>query len=70
MVASGLGLTFLPEMAVEVESRRAPEVTVLPLEGDAPARDIALAHRPGSPRKRELELLADMLRFDPQLTAG
>jgi LysR family hydrogen peroxide-inducible transcriptional activator len=65
MVASGLGLTFLPEMAVEVESRRAPEVTLLPLEGDAPAREVALVHRPGSPRKRELELLADMLRLDP-----
>jgi LysR family hydrogen peroxide-inducible transcriptional activator len=65
MVASGLGLTFLPEMAVEVESRRAAEVIILPFEGDAPAREIVLVHRPGSPRKRELELLADMLRAHP-----
>ena len=70
MVASGLGLTFLPEMAVEVESRRAPEVIVLPLNGDAPAREIALVHRPASPRRRDLELLADMLRLPAGPTDG
>ncbi len=62
MVASGLGLTLLPEMAVEVESRLAPELAILPFDGDAPAREIALVHRSGSPRRGELELLAEMLR--------
>jgi LysR family hydrogen peroxide-inducible transcriptional activator len=70
MVASDLGLTFLPEMAVEVERRSAPEVTVLPLEGDAPAREIALVHRPASPRRRDLALLAEMLRSPEVPTAG
>ncbi len=70
MVASGLGVTFLPEMAVDVESRRAPEVVVLPLDNEAPAREIALVHRPGSPRRRDLELLGDMLRPQTVPTVG
>ncbi|MFO1153288.1 MAG: hydrogen peroxide-inducible genes activator [Rhodospirillales bacterium] len=63
MVASGFGLTFLPEMAAEVERRMAPEVVVLPLESEAPAREIALVFRPASQRRTDLELLADMLRL-------
>ena len=70
MVASGLGLTFLPEMAVDVESRRAPEVVVLPLDDDAPVREIALVRRPGSPRGRDLDLLGEMLRPESAPTKG
>ncbi|MFO1128383.1 MAG: hydrogen peroxide-inducible genes activator [Rhodospirillales bacterium] len=69
MVASGLGLTFLPEMAVEVESRLAPEVAIRPLAGQAPAREIALVHRPESSRRRDLELLGEMLHL-PAKTEG
>lgn len=63
MVASGLGLTLLPEMAVTVETRREPAVVAVPIEGEAPLRQIALVWRPGSVRARDLTLLAEQLRL-------
>lgn len=63
MVASGLGLTLLPEMAVAVETRREPAVVAVPIEGGAPLRKIALVWRPGSVRARDLELLGEQLRL-------
>ncbi|MFO1153290.1 MAG: hypothetical protein U1E42_06445 [Rhodospirillales bacterium] len=50
--------------------RMAPEVVVLPLESEAPARAIALVFRPASQRRTDLELLADMLRLEPPPTPG
>lgn len=52
MVAGGLGITFLPQMAVPVESRN-PDVRLVALEAPAPFRDIGLAWRRSSPRKAE-----------------
>jgi LysR family hydrogen peroxide-inducible transcriptional activator len=61
MVASGLGLTLLPEMAIEVEVRREPNVVALPLDGAEPLREIALVWRPGVPRAADLTRLGTLL---------
>lgn len=61
MVASGLGLTFLPEMAVEVETRREPNVVAVPLAEAASFREIALVFRPGVARAGDFARLGAML---------
>lgn len=61
MVASGLGLTFLPEMAIEIESRREPSVAVVPIDEKLAFREIAMVWRPGAPRARDLKLLVQVL---------
>jgi LysR family hydrogen peroxide-inducible transcriptional activator len=65
MVASGLGLTFLPEMAIEVESRREPSLAVLPIDEELAFREVAMAWRPGAPRARDLKLLVQVLARRP-----
>ena len=47
MVASGVGVTLLPEMAVSVEAR-AGEIAVVPFAPPPPVRQIGLAWRPTS----------------------
>lgn len=61
MVANGLGLTLLPEMAVPVETAGLPGIAVVPFAGRGPSRTIALVWRPGTPREPDLRLLAEML---------
>lgn len=61
MVASGLGITLVPEMAVHSEMLRSPDIALRPLSADAPPRDIALLWRKSSGRKAELRLLGDAL---------
>jgi LysR family hydrogen peroxide-inducible transcriptional activator len=54
MVASGLGVTLLPELAIAGGVLAGAPVEVRPLEGAAaPARLLALAWRPRSPRATE-----------------
>jgi LysR family hydrogen peroxide-inducible transcriptional activator len=62
MVASGLGVTLLPEIALAVEARHEPDIAVVAIGDGVPARDIALVWRAGSARTRDLRLLADLLR--------
>lgn len=64
MVGSGLGLTLIPELAIEVETRREPNVAVVPLAASAPVREIALVWRADSPRSRDLRLLGESLRAE------
>ena len=61
MVASGLGLTLLPELAWEREVRREPLLAVAGLDSQ-PMRQVALVWRPDSVRGGDLRLLADVLR--------
>jgi LysR family transcriptional regulator, hydrogen peroxide-inducible genes activator len=56
MVASGLGVTLLPNMSVEAEVA-ARELCVLPLREKA-KRTIGMAWRPSSAREKEFNLLA------------
>jgi LysR family hydrogen peroxide-inducible transcriptional activator len=60
MVGSGLGVSFLPAMAVESGLARAAQVTVRPLDADNATREIVVAWRDGSTRAEEGRLLADV----------
>jgi LysR family hydrogen peroxide-inducible transcriptional activator len=58
MVGSGLGVSFLPAMAVEAGLARAAQITVRALEAEHASREIVVAWRAGSTRATEGKLLA------------
>ena len=58
MVGSGLGVSFLPAMAVESGLTDAALVTVRPLDAEHMSREIVVAWRAGSTRAAEGKLLA------------
>src|SRR4051812_1899841 len=62
MVDNGLGLTFIPAMAIEAGILEGTEVDARPLRSDNGARQIALIWRRSSPREQEFHLLAETLR--------
>jgi LysR family hydrogen peroxide-inducible transcriptional activator len=62
MVGSGLGVTFLPAMAVEAGLTDAAPVAVRPIAAERPSREIVVAWRAGSSRAAEGKLLAETLR--------
>jgi LysR family hydrogen peroxide-inducible transcriptional activator len=62
MVDNGLGLTFVPGMAIEAGILAGTEVDTKPLRSDHPYRRIALIWRRSSPRESEFQLLATTLR--------
>jgi LysR family hydrogen peroxide-inducible transcriptional activator len=62
MVGSGLGVSFLPAMAVAAGLADAAAVAVRPLATEHPARQIVVAWRAGSSRAAEGRLLAETLR--------
>ena len=64
MVSSGLGVTFLPQMAVDAGLANNPGVVVRPISEDAPRREIVVAWRAGSSRAAEARLLAEALKID------
>ena len=61
MVDNGLGVTMLPEMAVDAGILYHTQVAARPLEADNASRRIALVWRKASPRERDFRLLADVL---------
>lgn len=64
MVSSGLGVSFLPEMAVRAGLADMPGVVVRQISAKAPRREIVVAWRHGSSRAAEARLLADTLKLD------
>ena len=62
MVDNGLGITLIPEMAVEAGILAGTCVVARRLDADHPVRKIALVWRKGSPREKEFRLLADALK--------
>ncbi len=62
MVDNGLGLTFVPAMAIEAGILDGTGVDAKPLKSDRSFRRIALIWRRSSPRENEFQLLADSLR--------
>jgi LysR family hydrogen peroxide-inducible transcriptional activator len=62
MVDNGLGVTMLPEMAIDAGILDHTNVVARPLDAANPARRIALVWRTGSPREKEFHLLAKALR--------
>jgi LysR family hydrogen peroxide-inducible transcriptional activator len=62
MVDNGLGVTMLPEMALDAGILDHTNIVARPLEGEHTAREIALIWRRNSPREADFRLLADLLR--------
>jgi len=62
MVDNGLGLTFIPAMAIEAGILEGTGVDAKPLKSEHGFRKIALIWRRSSPRENEFQLLADSLR--------
>jgi LysR family transcriptional regulator, hydrogen peroxide-inducible genes activator len=62
MVDNGLGVTMLPEMAIEAGILDHTGIAARPLDASHPAREIALVWRRASPREKEFRLLADVLK--------
>ena len=62
MVDNGLGLTFIPGMAIEAGILSGTGVDARPLRSDHPYRRIALIWRKSSPREAEFQMLAGSLR--------
>jgi len=61
MVASGLGITLLPELAVEREASAATNLHLIPFDADGPGRSIGLAWRKSSTRVDEFTALGDAM---------
>jgi LysR family hydrogen peroxide-inducible transcriptional activator len=62
MVDNRLGVTLLPQMAIDAGILLNTHVLARPLDAAHPGRSIALAWRKSSPREKEFRLLADQLR--------
>ncbi len=62
MVDNGLGLTFVPAMAIDAGILKGTRVEARPLRSDQGFRRIALVWRRSSPREQEFRLLAEALR--------
>ncbi|MEZ5975407.1 MAG: LysR substrate-binding domain-containing protein [Planctomycetota bacterium] len=61
MVEGGLGITLLPELAVERELAGAPDLVTVPFPVGGPCREVGLAWRQGSPRAAEFRLLGETI---------
>ena len=62
MVDNGLGMTLIPQMAVEAGILVGTRVEARRLDADHPSRRIALVWRKGSPREKEFRMLAEALK--------
>ena len=62
MVDNGLGVTFVPGMAIEAGILSRTGIEARPLRSDHPCRSIALIWRRSSPRESEFQMLATSLR--------
>src|SRR4051812_7679004 len=62
MVDNGLGLTFIPAMAIEAGILDGTAVDARPLRSNHGSRQIALIWRRSSPRENEFQMLAGALR--------
>jgi LysR family hydrogen peroxide-inducible transcriptional activator len=58
MVGAGIGVTLIPEMAVEVETRSAP-VSLARFTNPQPSRTIGMVWRKSSPLARQLEQISE-----------
>jgi LysR family hydrogen peroxide-inducible transcriptional activator len=62
MVDNGLGVTILPQMAIEAGILHETQVVARPLKATNASREIALVWRKNSPRSDDFRLLAEELR--------
>lgn len=61
MVANGMGVTLLPKISVDTETRGL-DLRLLDFPDPAPSRSIGLAWRKSSPRNRDFEEVGKMIR--------
>ena len=66
MVASGVGITLLPMLAIQPPVPRSPDICLLPFAGEAPHRRIAMVWRRSSAMGAFLMQLAEVLRSLPR----
>jgi len=62
MVTSGLGITFVPEMALNSSLFKQKDIVLKPLAETGPHRDIALVWRATYPRKKDMLALGQCLQ--------
>jgi len=62
MVASGLGITVLPESAAQMMQYSERSLVVRPFAEPAPTRTVALAWRASFPRHQVIDILTDALK--------
>ncbi|WP_135075941.1 hydrogen peroxide-inducible genes activator [Terasakiella sp. SH-1] len=62
MVANGLGITLLPQMAIEAGIDKGCDIKTIPLAQNSPPRDIGLVWRKTSGRAEEFKMLATFLK--------
>ena len=62
MVASGVGITVLPDMAMVRQQGPSQLLAVRPFAGEVPSRRLALAWRKSFPRPEAVELLWNVIR--------
>ncbi|MEL7196710.1 MAG: hydrogen peroxide-inducible genes activator [Pseudomonadota bacterium] len=62
MVDHDLGLTMLPEMAIDAGILAGTKVVARPVKSDTASREIVLVWRKNSPREADFKLLAEELR--------
>jgi LysR family transcriptional regulator, hydrogen peroxide-inducible genes activator len=62
MVANGYGITLLPEMAIASEVHAGGDIRLLRFRAPEPRREIGLAWRKTSPRKRDFIQFGELLR--------
>lgn len=62
MVNNGLGLTLIPQMAVDAGLLDGTDVVARPLDAEHASREIALIWRTNNPRRDEFEMLAAAMR--------
>jgi LysR family hydrogen peroxide-inducible transcriptional activator len=58
MVDNGLGVTLLPQLAIDAGILKGTDLVTRPIAADAPSRNIALVWRRGTARQPEFQLLA------------
>jgi len=61
MVDNGLGITLLPQLAIDGGILKGTTIKVLLTDGHQPSREIGLVWRRGTGRQREFELLGNVL---------
>jgi LysR family hydrogen peroxide-inducible transcriptional activator len=61
MIEGGLGVTLLPEVTLKAGILKGTRLIARPFAAPAPSRTLALAARRTSPRRRDLELLAELM---------
>lgn len=70
MIDNGLGITLLPQMALDSGLLKGTEVETRELAGQAPARLIGLIWRKNSPNGKDFRMLATFLRDHHQEITG